>query len=84
MGVFYICKNRFQFNKNLKKLRNNYNTILVEEYIPGKEIQAAVMGKKALGAIESLFPKENFYDYTANICKAKTKHVMPAEISKKI
>ena len=82
LGV-YICKNRFQFNKNLKKLRNNYNKVLVEEYIPGKEIQAAVMGKKALGAIE-LIPKRKFYDYTAKYStKAKTKHVMPAKISKK-
>ena len=81
LGV-YICKNRFQFNKNLKKLRNNYNKVLVEEYIPGKEIQAAVMGKKALGAIE-LIPKRKFYDYKAKYsAKAKTKHVMPAEISK--
>ena len=82
LGV-YICKNRFQFNKNLKKLRNNYNKVLVEEYIPGKEIQAAVMGKKALGAIE-LIPKRKFYDYTAKYStKAKTKHIMPAKISKK-
>jgi len=81
LGV-YICKNRFQFNKNLKKLRNYYNKVLVEEYIPGKEIQAAVMGKKALGAIE-LIPKRKFYDYAAKYsAKAKTKHVMPAEISK--
>ena len=81
LGV-YICKNRFQFNKNLKKLRNNYNKILVEEYIPGKEIQAAVMGEKALGAIE-LIPKRKFYDYKAKYsAKAKTKHVMPAKISK--
>tara|TARA_Y100000590_G_scaffold387518_1_gene461163 strand:+ start:1153 stop:2073 length:921 start_codon:yes stop_codon:yes gene_type:complete len=82
LGV-YICKNRFEFTKNLKKLKNNYNKILVEEYIPGKEIQAAVMGKKALGAIE-LVPKRKFYDYAAKYsAKAKTKHIMPAEISKK-
>ena len=30
----------------------NYDRILVEEYIPGREIQVAVMGDKALGAIE--------------------------------
>ena len=82
LGV-YICKNRFEFNKNIKRLKNNYNKILVEEYIPGKEIQAAVMGNKALGAIE-LIPKRKFYDYTAKYsAKAKTKHVMPAEISRK-
>ena len=81
LGV-YICKNKIQFNKNLKKLKKKYNKILVEEYIPGKEIQAAVMGSKALGAIE-LIPKRKFYDYTAKYSsKAKTKHVMPAQISK--
>jgi len=82
LGV-YICKNKIQFNKNLKKLKKKYNKILVEEYIPGQEIQAAVMGSKALGAIE-LIPKRKFYDYTAKYSsKAKTKHVMPAQISKK-
>ena len=82
LGV-YICENKFQFNKNLKKLEKIYNTILVEEYIPGQEIQAAMMGNKTLGAIE-LIPKRKFYDYTAKYSsKAKTKHVMPAQISKR-
>jgi len=80
LGV-HICKNKIQFNNNLKKLKEKYNKILVEEYIPGKEIQAAVMGNKALGAIE-LIPKREFYDYTAKYSsKAKTKHIMPAQIS---
>ena len=82
LGV-YICKNKIQFNKNYNKLRNEYNKILVEEYIPGKEIQVAVMGNKALGAIE-LIPKREFYDYKAKYSsKAKTKHVMPASLSRK-
>jgi len=82
LGV-YICKNKIQFNKNYNKLRNEYNKILVEEYIPGKEIQVAVMGNKALGAIE-LIPKREFYDYKAKYSsKAKTKHVMPATLSRK-
>ena len=82
LGV-YICKNKIQFNKNYNKLRNEYNKILVEEYIPGKEIQVAVMCDKALGAIE-LIPKREFYDYKAKYSsKAKTKHVMPAALSRK-
>jgi len=79
LGV-YICKNKIQFYKNFKKLKTEYNRILVEEYIPGKEIQAAVMGKKALGAIE-LVPKRTFYDYKAKYSSnAKTKHIMPAPL----
>ena len=82
LGV-YICKNETQFRKNSKKLKKEYDKILVEEYIPGKEIQVAVMGKKALGAIE-LVPKREFYDYTAKYSStAKTKHIMPAPLQKK-
>ena len=81
LGV-YICKNKEQFKKNYNKLKKAYNKILVEEYIPGKEIQAAVMGNKSLGAIE-LIPRREFYDYKAKYSsKAKTKHIMPASISK--
>ena len=82
LGV-HICKDTKQFKKNYKKLTMYYDRILVEEYIPGKEIQVAVMKKKALGAIE-LIPKRKFYDYTAKYSSnAKTKHVMPAPLSEK-
>ena len=41
------------------------------------------MGNKALGAIE-LVPTREFYDFTAKYSsKAKTKHIMPAPLSKK-
>ena len=41
------------------------------------------MGKKALGAIE-LIPSRKFYDYKAKYSsEAKTRHIMPAHISKK-
>ena len=79
LGV-YICKNNFELKKNFRKLVKEYDRVLVEQYIPGKEIQVAVMGNKALGAIE-LVPKRKFYDYKAKYSnKAGTKHIMPAPI----
>tara|TARA_B100001996_G_scaffold379614_1_gene365643 strand:+ start:282 stop:1202 length:921 start_codon:yes stop_codon:yes gene_type:complete len=82
LGV-YICKNKIDFLKNYKKLNKKYEKIIVENYIPGREIQVAVMGKQALGAIE-LKPKRLFYDYKAKYSnKAKTKHIMPAKLTKK-
>ena len=82
LGVF-ICKNKKEFKINYNKLNKDYDRILVEKFIGGREIQVAVMGNKALGAIE-LVPKRKFYDYTAKYSnKAKTKHIMPAPISKK-
>ena len=77
----YIC-NKKNFIKNLKKMFF-YKEILIEEFIPGREIQVAILGKKKLGAIE-LIPKRKFYDYEAKYnVKAKTKHVIPVDLSKK-
>jgi len=82
LGV-YICKNKESFKINYRKIEKKYDRILVEEYIPGKEIQAAVMGNKPLGAIE-LIPKRLFYDYKAKYSHlAKTKHIMPAQLERK-
>jgi len=82
LGVF-ICKTKKQFISKYKKLMEKYDRILVEEYIPGREIQVAVMGEKALGAIE-LIPKRQFYDYIAKYSKiARTQHIMPAPLSPK-
>ena len=80
LGV-YICNERNIIN-NLKKLKD-YDEILVEEFIPGREIQVAILGKKKLGAIE-LKPKRKFYDYKAKYSsKAKTKHIIPVNIKTK-
>ena len=77
----YICTKK-DINKNLKIL-SMYNQILIEEFIPGREIQVAIMGNKTLGAIE-LKPKRKFYDYKAKYnSNAKTKHIIPVSLSKK-
>jgi len=81
LGV-YICNNIKELNNKYKKLSKKYEKILIESYIPGREIQVAVMETKPLGAIE-LIPKRSFYDYKAKYSdSAQTKHVMPAPLSK--
>tara|TARA_B100001564_G_scaffold356638_1_gene371236 strand:- start:1380 stop:2309 length:930 start_codon:yes stop_codon:yes gene_type:complete len=78
-----ICKNLSVLKKGIKGLFRSYDTLIVENFIGGQEIQAAVLNGKALGAIE-LKPKRKFYDYKAKYLKsAKTDHIMPANISKK-
>ena len=76
----FIC-NKKNIIKNIKKL-SEYKEILIEEFIPGREIQVAIMGKRKLGVIE-LEPKRKFYDYEAKYnSKAKTKHIIPVKLSK--
>ena len=78
VGVL-IC-NKKNFNINLMKLEK-FKDILIEKYIPGREIQAAILGKKKLGIIE-LKPKRKFYDYKAKYsASAKTEHLIPVDIS---
>jgi len=77
----FICtkKNILKIVKSLE----NYKKIIIEEFIPGREIQAAIIGSKKLGAIE-LKPKRKFYDYQAKYnSKAKTEHIIPVNLSKK-
>ena len=77
----FICT-KLNIIKNLKKLEN-YKRIIIEEFIPGREIQAAIINNKKLGAIE-LEPKRKFYDFQAKYNpKAKTKHIIPVQLSKK-
>ncbi len=74
----FIC-NEKNFYQNLKKLYK-YEEILIEEYIPGREIQVAILGNRKLGAIE-LKPKRKFYDYKAKYSNnANTEHIIPVKI----
>ncbi len=77
----FIC-NKSNIYRKLKLLRD-YKKIIIEEFIPGREIQSAIIGKKKLGAIE-LKPKRKFYDYEAKYNpKANTEHIIPVDLSKK-
>ncbi len=80
VGVYITNKKNFIYN--LMKLEK-FKEILIEKYIPGREIQAAVLGKKKLGVIE-LKPKRKFYDYKAKYsASAKTEHIIPVKITHK-
>ena len=80
VGVY--ISNKKNFIKNLLKLEK-FKEILIEKYIPGREIQAAILGNKKLGIIE-LIPKRKFYDYKAKYnASAKTKHIIPVKMSVK-
>ena len=78
----FICNNKTTLSNKIKKMRN-YREVLIEKFIPGREIQVAIMGKKVLGPIE-LKPKRKFYDYKAKYnSNAKTKHIIPVDLTKK-
>ena len=80
VNVFICTKDNIY--KNLEKIKF-YKKVIIEEFIPGREIQVAIMDHKKLGTIE-LEPRRQFYDYDAKYNpKSKTKHIIPVKLSKK-
>ncbi len=60
-----------------------YGPVLVEEFIPGREITVAVLGGKALPVIEVVID-EGFYDYRHKYTKGHTRYEVPAKLPEAI
>jgi len=78
VGVTIILEGE---NMSLKDLPWTFGEkVLIETFIPGREIQVAVMGDTSLGAVE-IRPLGRFYDYEAKYTAGKAEHLMPAPLS---
>jgi D-alanine-D-alanine ligase len=53
--------------------------LLIERFVPGRELTVAVMGDRALGVCE-IVPRGSFYDYTAKYTVGGSDHLTPAAI----
>ena len=84
VGVFIVREDHKHPPQELTRADWTFgDRVLVEPYIPGKELTCAVMGDKALGVIE-IVPTVKFYDYEAKYAPGGSKHLLPAPISKEI
>ncbi len=57
--------------------------VLVERYIPGRELTVSVMGDRAL-AVTELRPDDGFYDYAHKYTDGRTLHLVPAPVPDEI
>ena len=55
-------------------------TVLVEQFIEGKDLTCAVLGERALPSVEIL-PKVDFYDYANKYQAGATEEICPARIA---
>jgi D-alanine-D-alanine ligase len=53
--------------------------VMVEEFIPGRELTVSVMGDKPL-AVTEIKTARQFYDYDAKYASGGSSHVVPAEV----
>jgi len=70
-----IVRQRDQLQDALTEARALGPDVLVEKYIPGRELTVGILGERALPIIE-LRPKRAFFDYTAKYTKGETEYVI--------
>jgi D-alanine-D-alanine ligase len=84
VGVFIIRKGDNRPPEALGAAEWNLSSeMMVEEYVPGRELTVAVMGDKPLGVTEITTNLE-FYDYEAKYSDGGSIHVLPAKVPQKV
>jgi D-alanine-D-alanine ligase len=58
---------------------HDFDELLAEPFIRGRELTVAVLGDEAL-AVTELKPKAGFYDYAAKYTDGLTEHICPAHV----
>jgi D-alanine-D-alanine ligase len=83
-GIFIVKED--QAHPPQEILREDWtmgDEIMVERYIPGRELTCAVMGDVALGVTE-IVTDLSFYNYEAKYSQGGSRHVVPAQIQPNI
>lgn len=60
-----------------------FDMLLAEPFIPGRELTVAVLGDEAL-CVTELKPKTEFYDFAAKYTDGMTEHICPADVPQDI
>jgi len=85
-GVYIVPRgaNRSPLDgEDIWQLGNADKKVLVEEYIPGRELTVAVMDGKPL-AVTEIIAHTEFYDYEAKYAEGGSRHILPADLPQEI
>jgi D-alanine-D-alanine ligase len=81
VGVFIVQKDHAHPPQELTRADWAYGEqVMIEPFVPGKELTCAVIGDKATGVIE-ITTALKFYDYEAKYAPGGSKHILPAPVS---
>jgi len=78
-----LVKRDIELDSAIKTAAGVSNEILVEEYIKGREITAAILDDEALPLVE-IIPTNELYDYQCKYTKGKSQYICPAVIPEEI
>jgi D-alanine-D-alanine ligase len=76
-----IVREEGELAKSVKLAFESDDEILLEAFIPGREMTIAVLGDEALKVVE-IKPKSGWYDYQNKYTKGATEYLVPAPVTK--
>jgi len=80
VGVYIVQEHA---NSPARLAEDAPDTLLVEQFIPGRELTVAVMGDRPL-TVTDIIAATGWYDYNAKYREGGSRHVVPAEIPREI
>jgi len=78
-----ICKSSEQLVDAIHNAFEYSDRILVEEYIPGRELTVAVIDNSAMPVLE-IRPKHGIYDYECKYTSGMSEYIVPADVPEKV
>jgi D-alanine-D-alanine ligase len=80
VGIYFVHE---QANGPARLDENAPETLLVERFVPGRELTVAVMGDRAL-SVTDIVAASGWYDYHAKYAEGGSRHVVPADMPPEI
>ena len=79
IGV-HIVETETDFTAGVEDALQYGKEVLVEAFIPGREVTVGILGRQALPVVEVVPKTRRFFDYTAKYEKGNTEYIVPAEL----
>lgn len=74
-----ICRGEREVENSIKLASQFSGKVLIEEYIPGREVTVGLLGQQTLPVLE-IVPKHGLYDYEAKYTEGMSQYIVPADI----
>jgi len=80
VGIYFVMEGA---NGPAKLDDSAPETLMVERYVPGRELTVAVMGDRAL-TVTDIVTAAGWYDYHAKYAAGGSSHILPADLPKRV
>ena len=78
-----LVNNESELEKAIESAAVFSNEILIEEYIPGRELTVGILGNKPLPVVE-IKPSSIIYDYNCKYKNGMSEYIVPADLASSI